>query len=566
MQKRDEVVAIDFGYQITKAAHLKRSGSGFRLVKYVLIETPIYEKIPSRELLTDHFKAVINTLGATPKHVVLAIGAGDSLLCHADLPSSNVSDLRKMLKLSPKTYLQQDLPDFLFDCYTKAMPAESATATARYRRKAKVLVGGARRGLVENFQEAAKNAGLMVDNITLSQIGVVNAARALPSDSHAEVAALLDIGSNHSSIGILMNGELALTRTVTLGAGKLADFFGKTGTADLKAGKMEDFQAKVHGLISALARELGASIDFFETQSEAKVTEIIVSGGAARSQFILQSLEAALEIPCESWTPAKCRGLELPERKKNEVEYEGPQLAVAIGLGLGSLQPDSVRINLLAEEQEAVEMRRRDPVRRARLASAGALLLMLLWAAFLGLELQRGRGEVKQYETELRELQKNSSRAIGIARLAADLRHTLTTLKQQAANRLFFAPVLSALQYTTVPNVQFHDLKIEQSVISDPGVKAEVQNGVTVTPERPGSTTEKTRLVVQGKNFGDPKTIDRLVETISGHPYFKQYLRATDPVLLKDLPRRQVDPTDPNKAFQLFTIECIYSDRVYKNE
>src|SRR2546430_4149010 len=305
MQRRDEVVAIDFGYQITKAAHLKRSGSGFRLVKYVLIETPIYEKIPSGALLTDHFKAVINALGATQKHVVLAIGAGDSLLCHAELPSSNVSDLRKMLKLSPKTYLQQDLPDFVFDCYTKATPAESATATARYRRKAKVLVGGAKRGLVENFQEAAKNAGLMVDNITLSQIGVVNAARALPSDSHAEVAALLDIGSNHSSLGILMNGDLALTRTVTIGAGKLADFFGKTGTADLKAGKMEDFQAKVHGLISALAKELSASIDFFETQSEAKVTEIILSGGARRSQVILQNLGAEPGNPWRSWSPGQ---------------------------------------------------------------------------------------------------------------------------------------------------------------------------------------------------------------------------------------------------------------------
>ena len=567
MQRRDEVVAIDFGYQITKAAHLKRSGSGFRLVKYVLIETPIYEKIPSRELLTDHFKAVINALGSAPKHVVLAIGAGDSLLCHADLPGSNVSDLRKMLKLSPKTYLQQDLPDFIFDCYAKPpAAAESPTATARYRRKAKVLVGGAKRGLVENFQDAAKSAGLIVEYITLSQIGVVNAVRALPSDSHAEVAALLDIGSNHSSIGILTNGELALTRTVTVGAGKLADFFGKTGAADLKAGKMEDFQAKVHGLISTLARELSASIDFFETQSEAKVTEIIVSGGAARSQFILQSLEAELEIPCESWTPVKCRGLELPERKRNEVEYEGPQLAVAVGLGLGSLQPDSVRINLLAEEQEVAEMRRRNPVRRARWASAGALLLMLLWAAFLGLKLQRGGAEMKRYETELRELQKNSSQALSIARMATDLRHTLTALKQQAANRLFFAPALSALQYTTVPNVQFHNLRIEQSVINDPGVAAVIQNGVTVTPEKPGSATEKTRLVVEGKNFGDPKTIDKLVETISGHPYFKQYLRPTDPILLKDLPRRQVDPTDPNKAFQFFTIECIYSDRVYKNE
>ena len=47
-----------------------------------------------------------------------------------------------------------------------------------------------------------------------------------------DVAALLGIGSNNSFIGILMNGELALTRTVNVGAGKLADFFGKTGAID----------------------------------------------------------------------------------------------------------------------------------------------------------------------------------------------------------------------------------------------------------------------------------------------------------------------------------------------
>src|SRR5437667_11619327 len=46
MQRREEVVAIDFGYQITKATHLKRSGSGFRIVKYVLRDTPIDENIP----------------------------------------------------------------------------------------------------------------------------------------------------------------------------------------------------------------------------------------------------------------------------------------------------------------------------------------------------------------------------------------------------------------------------------------------------------------------------------------------------------------------------------------
>ncbi|PYL01537.1 MAG: hypothetical protein DME19_01350, partial [Verrucomicrobia bacterium] len=524
--RRDEIVAIDFGYQVTKAVHVRRGGSGIRLLKYVLIETPIYEKSPSRELLTDHFKAVVTALGATGRPGVIAIGAGDSWLSHAELPASNASDLRKMIKLSPKTYLQQDLPDFLFDCYLKTVPGESG-GTTRTRRKAKVLVGGAKRRLVETFQEAARDAGLVVEEITLSQIGVVNALRALPSDSHAEVAALLDIGANHSSIGVLMNGELALTRLVNVGAGKLADFFGKTGTADLRSGKMDEFQAKVHGLISTLSKELSASIDFFETQSEAKVTEIVVSGGVARSQFILQSLEAELEIPCETWTPAKCRELELPERQKNEVDYEGPQLAVAVGLGLGSLDPNSIRINLLAEEREVAEMRRRDPVRRARWASTGAVFLMLLWAGFLGLKIQRAGVEVKRYEDELQVLQKNSGQAIATAKMAVEMGRTLTSLKQLAANRYFFAPALGALQYTTVPNVQFHHLSLVQSVVSDPGVKAVVENGQTVTVGKAGVATEKTQLVIQGRDFSDAKTrtIDKAVQAIAGNPYFKEHLR-----------------------------------------
>jgi hypothetical protein len=472
-----------------------------------------------------------------------------------------------MVKLSPKTYLQQDLPDFLFDCHVKMPAAEPGNAnTARLKRKTKVLVGGAKRRLIENLQEAAKDAGFIVEEITLNQLGVVNAVRALPEDSHAEVVAALDIGSNNSTIAILVNGEFALTRTVNVGAGKLADFFGKTGAADLAAGKMEEFQARVQGLISVLTRELTASIDFFETQSDAKVTEIVVSGGAARSQFILQGLEAALEIPCEAWTPAKCRGLELPAQQKNEVEYEGPQLAVAIGLGLGSLQSDSIRINLLAEAQEAAEMRRRDPVRRVRWAAAGVVILIMMWAAILSLRLRRGTAELTRLGAEQQTLQKNSGQAIAAAKLSGETARSLTALKLQAARRFFFAPTLSALQFTTVPNIQFHSLRIEQAVVSDPGARAVVENGVTLTPEKPASATEKTLLVIQGKNYADSKAIDKLVETIASHPHFKQNLRRTDPVLLRDLQPRQVDPADPNRTFQLFTIECIFLDRVFKDE
>ena len=143
---------------------------------------------------------------------------------------------------------------------------------------------------------------------------------------------------------------------------------------------------------------------------------------------------------------------------------------------------------------------------------------------------------------------------------------TLADLKRSAVNRFYFAPALSALQFTTIPNVQFLYVKMDQEIINDPGVKATAADGVTLTTEKPATTTERTRLVIQGKNFADPKSIDKLVETISTHPFFKERLRRTDPILLKDLPPRQVDPTDPNRTFQLFTIECIYSDRIFKDE
>jgi len=556
--KRSEIVAIDFGYQVTKAVHLRRRETGISLVKYVLVETPIYEKIPSRELLVDHFKQVVSALGVSGKHVVLAIGAADSFLSHVELPASSASELRKMIKLSPKTFLQQDLPDFLFDCFVKTPPGESAAGnTARTRRKAKVLVGGAKRRLVEHFQEAARDAGLIVEEITINQIGAVNAVAALPTDSHADVAALLDIGSNNSTIGILVNGELEFTRIVSVGAGKLADFFGKTGAAELKSGKMEEFQAKVHGLIAALARELSASIDFFETKNEAKVTEIVVSGGAARSQFVLQSLEAELEIPCETWTPARCRGLALPE---------GPQLAVAIGLGLGALDPNLVRINLLAEEQEAAEMRRRDPVRRGVWVAACAVLLMFLWSGYLGLKLWSADSELKLHELEIQTLQKNSSQAIATAKSARDIGRTLDVIKQQATNRFLFAPTLNALQFTTVREIQFHRLKIEQNLATELAVKPVVEEGKADVAGKPATVTEKVVLFIQGKDYDDPQAIDRLVQTIAEHAYFKGNLRHTDPVLLRELQPRQVDPSDPNKTMQLFGIECSFAERIFKDE
>jgi len=89
-------------------------------------------------------------------------------------------------------------------------------------------------------------------------------------------------------------------------------------------------------LIHPLGRELRASIDFFENQNDKAVAKIYLSGGAARSDLMLQTLQAELMVPCEAWNPTKRFETSLPPEKSGEFENAAPQLTVAVGAGATS--------------------------------------------------------------------------------------------------------------------------------------------------------------------------------------------------------------------------------------
>ena len=116
-KKRDQIIAIDLGGRSTKAVHLQRKGDSYTLLRYCVMDAPIYEKSLSVELLADHLKSVCHSLEAKTKYVSLAISVNDSIVRHAELPQIPVEDMRQILKNNSKNYLQQDLPGYTFDCH-----------------------------------------------------------------------------------------------------------------------------------------------------------------------------------------------------------------------------------------------------------------------------------------------------------------------------------------------------------------------------------------------------------------------------------------------------------------
>jgi type IV pilus assembly protein PilM len=554
-----EVVAIDAGSRVTKAVHLCRRADGYAVVAHALFETPSGERGGAGPRWVEVFRRATKALKTTCRHVVVVLGPPAAQLMHVDLPHTSVSDLRKMIKLSPKSYLQQDLPDHLFDCYYRRSARGSDTSAFR-RARSKVMVGALRRQLVDEISEAARVVGLSLVQITAVPVALANAFRQVREDARPEITALLELGAVHSTINIVRNGDLVLTRSIALGAEKFADVLGP-GDRDGQGRSGEDpsseaMQARLQKAILSFAMEVDASAGFYASQEEQHVSQLYVSGGTARSPLVLQMLESELSFSCEGWDLLGHLTVESPEPQARELESVLPQMVVAIGAGLGILREDAVHIDFLAEQHEAAELRRRDPVRRAVWAGAALVGAMLVWAGVLGYQWRLFHGEMRASERVLEGLRSENRDPWVAGEQSMRDRDIILSLQGHAAGRFLFAPVLDALQHVMVDGMQISRARLSRTVVV---TQPQPAPGVAGKPDE--ERVERVVLTLQLRNFGDTTTYSNLVGSITAHPFFAAHLRTDNPVVTLGWGKPVTDPLDPDSDFNPIAVECHFRER-----
>jgi type IV pilus assembly protein PilM len=572
-RRREEIIGIDLGTKTTKAVLVQRKGEVYTLLNYVLVEAPSAEKAFSRSVWADHVRKVGKALGSATRRVVLAMGPASTIFSQAELPAAAPSDLRKIIKLSPKNYLQQDLPDHVFDCYVTA--GDDRDGAARARRKARVLVAAARRPLIEDLVDGAWDAGYTVERITLSQVATADAfAAANPEEAPNETVAFLDIGFRHSTISILYRGRLSLVRVVNIGAEQLADVMHQASTHGPGMAQEDDenpgldaLQMSVQKAIRGLAKEVDASVGFFLSQYDVPVHQVYVSGGSARSHLILQTLELELGVPCRAWNPALALKHEgAVASRGGDLEYEAPQLTVAVGAALGLLNSEVDGINLLAERAEEEAWRKRDPVRRARWLVGLVIFGMLAWSGWLGWQAWRAEAYAREATDKLRLLQEGPGLPLMDSQVATDLDRLASKLSLHGAQRFLVADVLNALQFIDVPDIQFHRFEFERVMNRVEPPRRRARRGEEGEPEEPTRVTEYFLVRIQGKNYGDEGRIGMLFSALESDEQFGQWLDGSYPILLREMVGRQVDPANPTQSFARFGIECRFKEREFVYE
>jgi type IV pilus assembly protein PilM len=341
LKQREQLFSIDLGARTTKAACLERRDGGFALSGFTLMDAPIFDKTWSVDLLSDHLKSVVQALKPKTKQVIVAMDVNDVVVRTVEMPMMPVFEMRQILKINTKAYLQQELPGHIFDCYI--VPQKTSTKSDKPKGenssgKTKVLVAAAKNTFLNDLQTAIRNAGLVPDFVVPSLIGPINSFElAMPQTFSQEVVALVDVGFKSTTICVLQEGELIVTRVVNIGGDKitsgLAEMMNITyaEAEGIKIGMSGEVQSQLEILVSPLGRELRASIDFFEHQQDRTVTNVYVSGGSARSDSIVQTLHSELAIECKTWNPTSFLQMALSSQQTSEVDQIAPQLTVAIG-------------------------------------------------------------------------------------------------------------------------------------------------------------------------------------------------------------------------------------------
>jgi len=562
----NEVVVIDLSTPITKAVHLRRKNDRFTLVNYCSQNAPP-EEGECHKALAEHFKSLRLALGSKTRETVIVIGMEDSMLRNVESPLMDRVEMRHALRLNAKQFFKEDIPDSVFDCFHPPLKSGDGAAPVKTGKSSNVLVGITKQGLPGRLNRAASLAGLHLTRIVPAQVGLANAALLSKGKmSEEEALVLLHIGSKTSTVSFLSNHTLALTRAMDIGSEQLskglAEAYNVPGSEEKAS--IPAIQDNVQNLLEPIAKEVRAAIDYFDHLEGKPVMAGYVTGEVAQSSLVIETLKG-LEIPCQRLDPTSFLSMEVSAESVAaasnplaiDLESDLPQLNVAIGAAMSQLSADAIDINLLVGEIEAAELRRRDPMRWTIKAGAAAALLMMAWVGWLCVQTAIAGAHLRRAQAEWRALEKSHHEAVDVFKKVGEIDRTMIPLRHHATNRFLWALPLNALQLAMPDDIQVVGLKMEQTL-----AQVEATKATKTVRAQPAHTKEQVLLTITAKNFADNQAEDRFIEHIASLPYFKNNLRKKEPVLLKNRLLRQVDPLDPAKTFTLFTIECIYPERV----
>jgi len=348
LNRNKQAVGLDIGSSCLKAAELRpaRKG-GFELVSLgieelspdCIVDGVIISKLP----VSDAISRIFTQQSIKNGRVTTSISGHSVIVKKIALPVQSDEELAESIRWEAEQYIPFDISDVNLDYQVLGENAGTGNLD--------ILLVAVKKDKVTDYTSVIKMAGKTPVLIDVDAFALQNAYEANYEPAGQNTVALLDIGARTMTINIVSGTDFLFTRDVGVGGHQYTEFLQKefnlsySQAQALKHGEtvesIDPAEARhvIDSVTEILCLEIQKTYDFFKsTTTVDRIDRMIVSGGAAHTPGLIETLSQKFDIPTEKFNAFKKIGFDPKRFSSSMIVDRAPDLAIAIGLALRSAE------------------------------------------------------------------------------------------------------------------------------------------------------------------------------------------------------------------------------------
>lgn len=340
-------IGLDIGSSCIKLTQLKLGRGTAQLINFGIEPLPRDAvsdgSIVNRQSVVEAIRALKTRLRVNQKDAAVAIAGNAVIIKKIFVPAMEQEELEEQIPLEAEHHIPFTRADVDIDF--------QALSGRNPQGQMEVLLVAAKREVVSAYSDVLREAGFNAVVGDVAAFALQNAfEHAYDGELEPDQAvALINIGASLSTINIIVNGQSAFTRDVSVGGnGFNEDIIRVLGGIEFDAaeaaklqfsedGTPRDLERVLANTSEQVAGEFQKSLDFFlASNPDTQISRIYLAGGTARVPPLLQAIEARARVPVEVLNPFRKVNVADGAIDGNFIRSHAAQATIAMGLSLRS--------------------------------------------------------------------------------------------------------------------------------------------------------------------------------------------------------------------------------------
>jgi len=345
-KKSKQLVGLDIGSYSIKAVELKPKGKnkGFELLK-IGYETLPHESIVEgvimdSTVIIDAINRLFERSNIKNNNVALSLSGSGVIIKKISLPYLTPEELEESILWEAKQHIAFPLDEVTIDYVILETPE------AEKQRKMDVLIVAVKKEKINSYRSVITQAGKNLEVIEVDAFALQNSLEINYEDYRNWRIALINIGSDLTTINVIENGFPIFVREFTMGGNYLTQNIQKEFNLNydeaeqLKRGitvkeiSFSDAKPVIDANLKDLKDEIDKTFTFLDSQKimKGKIEKIILSGGTAKLSGIVDYFREEFKVDVEILNPF--RNIDYDPRKFDS--FYTVEMAPLFGIALGS--------------------------------------------------------------------------------------------------------------------------------------------------------------------------------------------------------------------------------------